>query len=492
MTPSAQATKPLEEGGLPGSTMSALLRQGEQVGLLRYRLTPEQWEKMLSAPGHSLPLLASWADATEATLLLLEGESPVLVSTPVLQRRYLGASRRYVAAVMGERMSRDLWGVEAQFARSDTPLLDSGCWTVTWPLAPDPVPASGRPDPAWAELVPPDRSGVAGVLNLTRVEDGSVECGLFEAHRGIQARLRGLRPTQALGLVGRVSASGFVAHPLAFARAVEQACGLLPTPRERDIRLLLLEVERLSLHLYDLARTAREAGAGLMGEQCAMLRERLCRLCQKHGTSRRLTDTIGVLPLESAVTEPVLLAQAVVDSLAPYLPRLTKLNRIYASRFAGVGVLSPEMAWQYALGGAVGRGSGRFVDLRRSEAGMRVDCLRAPVGHEGDALARNRVRLGEMRDSLALLRRLIASIGQSDGASPLPPTGEGLGVAEGARGDVWYWVRLDENGNLADVQVRDPAVALLGALTPLLASVPAARVPLVLSSLGLSPAGAAL
>ncbi|KXV12037.1 hypothetical protein AD932_08925 [Gluconobacter oxydans] len=476
--------------------MGRIIRSGERVALSHYHLDAEQWSAMLSAPGATLPLISCWADDARAYVLLLEGDRPLLASTAVEERRYLAPSSRFAGGEWGERVAYDLYGVEAMDARGNgAPALDEGGWTSTWPLSFRPGPAAGGLRPlAGSHLLRPEQTGLSGPLELSfEVLKGkvrSVEVCAGGAHRGVVSRLLGRTPEEAMPLVSRMTAGGFVAHPLAFARAVAQARGLVPGPGIRDVWMVLLEVERMSLHLFDMARTARGVDAELLATHCDHAREAIARACAEQGVSRRLMDMVACDGFRDGL-EIVPLAQAVHAAMQPRLSALEELHRVFAPRLDGFAVLDVRLAERFAVGGVTGRASGRSMDMRRREAGMRLEALRATGSSQGDARAREGLRLAEIRDSLKLLERILGSIGLEDDEPAPDRTDEGIGVAEGARGDVWYWVRL-KDGRIESLHVRDPGVSLLPVLGAMLRGYPVSRVPAALGSIGISPAGIAL
>lgn len=478
------------------SILAAMMRHSERIGLFHYRVETEVWRYVLSYADKTVTLVALWADEQHATMFLLEDESPVLISVPLEKRRYYAASERFPAAQWGERLARDLLGVEALASRDDRPLVDHGCWPVTWPLAQDPIPVRGDAElPAEKNGMAPSCSPLPGLLGVSYDLAGGklkkVDVEIAAGHRGVLSQLKGLTPTEALALIGRVSAAGFVAHPLAFVRAVEQAQAQKVPPRERDTRLILLEIERISLHLFDIGHVARAVGAELLATHCEHTREALAQTCAHNGVSRRLTDVIRSLNEGCAVPEIVPFAQEVIAAIVPSLSQLVGLNQVYASRLDGLAIVPTEMAWAYGIGGVIGRASGRYLDRRSLDVGMRLDALRSSGRHEGCALARNEQRLTEIRDSLTLIDRILASIGLEDEAQIYPVTGEGIGVAESARGDVWYWITL-QHGKIESVHVRDPALPILTVLGEVLEGHTAEQIVPALCSFGLSPAGVAL
>ena len=107
----------------------------------------------------------------------------------------------------------------------------------------------------------------------------------------------------------------------------------------------------------------------------------------------------------------------------------------------------------------VARASGRGVDARRNPGYAPYAALdfNVPVLAAGDADARLRVRLAELRESAALMRALLANLPEGALNVALPTdSGEGFGVAESPRGDVWHWLRLD-GGLVASAYARDPS-----------------------------------
>ncbi len=124
-----------------------------------------------------------------------------------------------------------------------------------------------------------------------------------------------------------------------------------------------------------------------------------------------------------------------------------------------VGRVTPELVRAFAAGGVVGRAAGRAADVRRRPGYPPYDGLDValPVRQEGDVDARVRLRRDELPHSIALLRDLLGAPAEGPIGAPLPPaSGEGIGFAEGYRGDVWHWLLLD-GGMIAAGFARDPA-----------------------------------
>ena len=125
----------------------------------------------------------------------------------------------------------------------------------------------------------------------------------------------------------------------------------------------------------------------------------------------------------------------------------------------GTGIVTPALAASFAAGGFVGRASGRGVDVRRAPGYAPYDRLTfaVPVLTAGDVDARVRVRLAELGESILLIRTLLDDLPEGSVVVPLPQaTSEAIGWAEGFRGDIWHWLRLD-GGQISAVFMRDPS-----------------------------------
>lgn len=485
---------------IPVSYMGRLIRGGKRMSYAHYSVDAPTWHALWHTSETALPMVSFWADEQRAYGILLEGDQPLLVSTPIDDKRYVGASQRYPVAEWGERVGFDLYGVEAMEVPGDgLSALDGGTWDITWPLAERPGPGGshvgGRTAkaPLWI-----DGNGLTGVFGvMPDAQSGGVcaeQCEAGLGHRGAIGHMLGRSPDEAMRLMSRMSAGGYVAFPLALARALMHAEGRIIEPAIRDGWMLLLEIERVSVHLHDVMQTARAMDAGVLAAHCHHAREALAQVCAGYGATRRLTDMIARDGYKKGL-EVIPLAQAVLLEMKPRLAKLALLVDLYAPRLAGLAVLPVELARGLAIGGPVGRSSGRSLDLRRAENGMRLDALRATGASVGDARARQAVRMTEIFDALRLIERVLASFGLGDadyahGSVPDAPNQEGIGVAEAARGDVWVWVRL-RDGKIDALHVRDPAVPVIAALGRVVKGLDVASLPLALRSLGLSTAGVA-
>ena len=112
--------------------------------------------------------------------------------------------------------------------------------------------------------------------------------------------------------------------------------------------------------------------------------------------------------------------------------------------------------------GYVARASGIDADVRRDhpfaaygELGVRV-----PVFDTGDVKARTLVRVEEARESVRLIREVVARMPKGPLAAPLGPLPAftpAWSFVEGWRGAIIHWVMADAAGLLYRVKIMDPS-----------------------------------
>ena len=132
-----------------------------------------------------------------------------------------------------------------------------------------------------------------------------------------------------------------------------------------------------------------------------------------------------------------------------------------SSRLSGLGRAGGKLAAALGVGGVAGRASGRAFDVRTVfSPGYGALAPRLAIRTEGDAAARQHLRIFEIEESVRLVSAALDALPDGPVSVVLPQvSGEGIACAESIRGDVWHWLRLD-HGQIAAVFPRDPGWAL--------------------------------
>jgi NADH-quinone oxidoreductase subunit D len=172
-------------------------------------------------------------------------------------------------------------------------------------------------------------------------------------------------------------------------------------------------------------------------------REKIYDICEALCGARLTNSYTRVGGLLADISPPAIrLIRELLDETPEVLrdmERLLKRNRIFIDRTQGVGVLGREEAINRSASGPVARASGVARDLRRDEPYLayadfdfQVCCAR-----EGDCLARYRVRMAEMWESLKILRQALDNLPPGavnvgpDARAVLPPSGQVWNTIEG-------------------------------------------------------------
>jgi Ni,Fe-hydrogenase III large subunit len=284
---------------------------------------------------------------------------------------------------------------------------------------------------------------------------------LWHKHRGVDQRLRGKPPADALFLVERVEGLSAVANGWAFAAAVEAVAGVEVRGGLARSRGCALELERLYNHAAAIAALCQSTGLSVGQAQAEIVLELCLRLNAAVFGHRYL---FGVLDLGGVTRTPDLTAlrrllPAAHDELRRVVDALMKTNS-FLDRLEATGLLLPEQAQRLALVGPVARGSDLPMDTRCDHPVAPYDQLppRLATRTAGDALARMQVMYAEVDESVRLVGDLVDA-GVAAGAVDLPVrAGCGLGWAESSRGESLSWVQLDADGRIGQARLRPASV----------------------------------
>jgi NADH-quinone oxidoreductase subunit D len=330
------------------------------------------------------------------------------------------------------------------------------------------------------------------------ITDCDVQVGYL--HRGFEKSCEDVTWHQCIPYVDRLNYCSPLINNFAFVGALEKLAGITITERCKVLRTLLSELSRVTDHLTSIAAGAMELGAMTAFLYCIESREymyeHICKL-----TGARVTvsySRIGGMASD--------LPQGWIERLKEILKmhkelvaRYTDLmmnNRIFIDRTRGIGIISKELALNYGFTGPVLRSTGVALDCRRYDPYLVYDKLNfeIPVGKYGDNYDRFYVRVRELEESVKMIEQLMDNIpaGPLNVDAPqimLPPkeevyksiegiikhfkiiyegpripAGEVYGAAEGANGELGFYLVSDGSGKPLKCRVRPPCFILMGGL----------------------------
>lgn len=283
---------------------------------------------------------------------------------------------------------------------------------------------------------------------------------LFIKHRGMEKTFEHSDPASGVLIAERVSGIDTVAHALAYAQAVEDAAGCVVPERARWLRVIAAELERVYNHLHYLGHLCHTTTLKVGEAEGKLLEERVKQINARASGSRFLRSVVCAGGVRREL-DTLCVAEGLL-ALRPELERyiaLIERTTSHIDRLISTAPLSQQLAFDQGATGPVERASGIDRDLRRDHPYAAYDQLPPVVAihHGGDAFARMKVRIAELRASLDLLD---AAVDRAAGAGPLavrcavPPGAEGLGWAESPRGSVLYALHFDAESRIARAKIR--------------------------------------
>jgi Ni,Fe-hydrogenase III large subunit len=291
-----------------------------------------------------------------------------------------------------------------------------------------------------------------------------LEIQLGYQHRGVEALLLA-RPAEKLApIVETIAGDTSVAHAWAYAAAVEALSGTRIEPNVDVARGIMLELERVGMHLASLSGLAADVGflqgASTYGRLRTTAINTSMRLCgSRFGRGAVRPGGVGVKALPPTMFRKNL--KLIADDGALIDERFLSARGV-RRRFEGVGTVPTALAHEIGLVGLAARASGVPRDLRAFAGGAYARYpISVCVEPSGDCLARARLRIQEIRSSLVWLDA--AAEAEAPAAScprhigALVPRHIAIARVEGFRGEVVHVLETDASGRLVHYKVQDPS-----------------------------------
>jgi Ni,Fe-hydrogenase III large subunit len=282
----------------------------------------------------------------------------------------------------------------------------------------------------------------------------------WHKHRGVEWRLRGRTPREAIFLAERAEGLSAVAVGWAFAAATEAALGIAPPAAAARTRAVALELERLYNHAAATAALCQATGLTVGQSAAEIALERLLRVNAVAFGHRYLFGVVSPGGADRAPDASLLRRElpGAYGELRRAADALLRTNS-FVDRLEATGILSAEHARRLGLVGPVARATGLPVDARLNTGGPYAEHPVTVVTAEGgDVLARFQVMLGEAAESVRLIGEFLDAGTAADRTALPRGGGNGLGWAESPRGEALAWVALDETGRITRARLRPGSV----------------------------------
>jgi NADH-quinone oxidoreductase subunit D len=355
----------------------------------------------------------------------------------------------------------------------------------------------------------PQHPSTHGVLRILLELDGETvlkaipDCGYL--HTGIEKSCEDKTYSQAITLTDRMDYLNPLGNNLVYCLAVEKLLDLEIPKRAQYIRVMMVELQRISSHLVWLGTHAIDLGAMSVFLYCFREREEILKIFEMFAGQRMMTSYIRV---GGVALQPPAGWRAVLGKFLKYMPSrvdeyetLLTENRIWMGRTKGIGVISPEDAVALSMTGPTLRAAGIAYDNRKLFPYSSYDEFEfeIPTRTDSDCFGRYMIRVAEMRQSLKIVRQAMDKITDegpiktdAPGIVPpqrekmktemealiyhfkiftegfSPPAGEAFVAVESPRGELGCFIASDGSSKPLRCHFRSPSFINLQALPKLI------------------------
>lgn len=267
----------------------------------------------------------------------------------------------------------------------------------------------------------PHHPSMHGVLRLIVTLDGEnvLDCEpvIGYLHRGMEKIAEARTTIMYVPYVSRWDYAAGMFNEAITVNAPERLADITVPKRASYIRVIMLELNRIANHLLWLGPFMLDIGAGTPFFYIFREREMIYDLWEA-ATGQRLVNNNYFRVGGVAADLPygwVDKCQDFCDYFAPKIDEYEKLisdNPIFRRRITGIGVIAREEALNWGLSGPMLRASGVKWDLRKVDHYESYDDFDWDVAWatEGDCLARYRVRIQEMRESVKIINQALQGL----------------------------------------------------------------------------------
>jgi len=334
-----------------------------------------------------------------------------------------------------------------------------------------------------------------GLWNLRVKLDGEIiteaEPVIGYLHRGWEKMVESRDFQQIIPMADRLCYGASLTWSHLYCRSVEELMELEVPDRAQWIRVITIELQRISSHLMWLAAVGTDLGSYTIFLYCMRERELILDLMNSLCGARMTynypriggvrndipadweRDTLRVVTLmEKRVHDYEILC----DECESFLMRMQGVGKMTAAQAMNLGVTGPNM-----------RGSNIDFDIRRDdpyEKYAEVDF--AVCKHpDCDSYARYRVRIDEMRVSCDIIRQAFAKMKPGPVRVKTPktaPAGRAFAHVEDPRGEGLMYIIGDGSGKPYRLKVRSPIFVTVSAMPVALRGEKMADVPAIMGS----------
>ena len=275
--------------------------------------------------------------------------------------------------------------------------------------------------------VGPQHPSTHGVMRLVMELDGetvvSVRPSIGFLHTGIEKNMEYRSWTQGSAFATRCNYVAGIFNEAAYSLAVERLLGVTDDmpPRAGQLRVLMMEINRIASHLTGVGAGGLELGATSVQEVCLRERERVLDFTEAVTGLRMNNAYVRPGGVENDLPDDGLdLLDELLRQLRRNLPEIgqfTLQNPIFKNRLQNVARMDLSQCMMLNASGPVLRSTGYPWDLRRTEPYCGYENYEFDVctASSMDAYGRWVIRLDEMDQSVRILEQVRDALASTKG-----------------------------------------------------------------------------
>ena len=330
------------------------------------------------------------------------------------------------------------------------------------------------PEPIHLDLVVEDELVVEAIPSLGFI------------HRGLEKLVEKKDFVDFVYIAERICGICSFIHGLTYCIAIEELMHIQVPSRANFLRVIWSELSRLHSHLLWLGLTADAFGFEALFMHTWKLREKILDIIEETTGGRVIFGSAKIGGVRKDISKEKL--SEIITKLDNYAKEIKEITDVFIHdssvkhRLVGVGVLSKEDAFVLGAVGPTLRASGVSSDMRKLGYAAFKEIDFTPITQSsGDSYARCLVRIGELFQSIDIIKQAVQKIQPGDIEVKVTgtPNGEFFARTEQPRGEVVYYAKADGSRFLQRLRVRTPTFANIAALVKLLPGCQLADVPIL-------------
>src|ERR671933_1164943 len=318
----------------------------------------------------------------------------------------------------------------------------------------------------------PQHPAMHGLLRLILELDGEtvVRCDpiMGYLHRSKEKISENRMYPAVIPITDRLDYFNNMAMEHGYCLAVEDLLDVEVPPRAEALRVMMAELSRLMSRIPSIGFLLLELGAFTPILYAFRERERAQNIMEAVTGARMMFHYIRIGGVKADLPEgiPELIwdfAEGLERRIQPDFIDLIEGNEIFIARTRGVGQLTQEKAIEMGLTGPPLRCTGIEFDVRKHYPygwykNLDFDVI---TDEAGDVEASYRVRIGEVRQSIRMIKQILENLPEGEVMGDLgrrlrPREGDGFGRVESARGEYAVHVVSDGSDTPYRVHFRTP------------------------------------